>query len=40
VVEDSRGPTPLTGGQMVTEKNTGSNVSENSTVAVQKPDGS
>lgn len=40
VVEDVDGPTPLTGGQMVTEKNTGSNVSENETVAAPHPDGS
>src|SRR5581483_884730 len=39
IVEDANGPTPLTGGQMVTEKNTGSNVSENTTEAVQKSDG-
>ena len=40
IVENANGPTPLTGGQMVTEKNTGSNVSENDTEAVQRPDGS
>lgn len=39
VLEDPHGPTPLTGGQMVTEKQGGSNVSENETVAERDADG-
>jgi putative acyl-CoA dehydrogenase len=40
LLHDADGATPLTGGQMVTEKQGGSNVSENETAAVEQPDGS
>ena len=39
LVRDSRAPTPLTGGQFVTERQGGSVVSENETRAVQAADG-
>lgn len=39
LVRDPRSPTPLTGGQFVTEKQGGSVVSENRTTAVQAADG-
>lgn len=40
LLSDLHGPTPLTGGQYVTEKQGGSNVSENDTVAEEQADGS
>lgn len=39
LLHDPDGPTPLTGGQFVTEKQGGSNVSENETRAVRASDG-
>lgn len=39
LLKDAKGPTPLTAGQFVTERQGGSNVSENRTRAVRKADG-